>query len=42
MKLGAGNIGSSDGIFTAPYFATFLLRRLLHEYDEGNARLFDR
>lgn len=40
IKLTAGNVGSSDGIFTAPYFATFLLRRLLKTFDESRADLF--
>lgn len=35
VKLSAGNIGSSEHVFTAPYFTTFLLRRLLRAYDEG-------
>lgn len=34
MKYTAGNIGLSDGIFTAPYFTAFLLRRLLRAWDE--------
>ncbi|UVT06317.1 hypothetical protein HPH06_02025 [Bifidobacterium breve] len=41
VKLSAGNIGSSEHVFTAPYFATFLLRRLLRAFDEGHAPLLD-
>ncbi|KFI99093.1 ATP-binding protein [Bifidobacterium stellenboschense] len=41
VKLHAGNIGSSEHVFTAPYFTTFLLRRLLREYDAGRAPLLD-
>ena len=40
IKLTAGNIGSSNGIFTAPYFTTFLLRRLLKTFDEDGIDLF--
>lgn len=40
IKLTAGNIGSSDRIFTAPYFTTFLLRRLLKTFDEDGLDLF--
>jgi len=29
IKLSAGNIGFSNGIFTFPYFCTFLLKRWL-------------
>lgn len=31
IKLTAGNIGCSDGIYTFPYFCTFLLKRYLAE-----------
>lgn len=41
VKLSASNIGSSEHVFTAPYFATFLLRRLLRAFDEGHAPLLD-
>ena len=40
IKLTAGNVGSSSGIFSAPYFTTFLLRCLLRMFDEGRADLF--
>lgn len=43
IKLSAGNVGSSDGLLTLPYFITFLLRRLLRAYDDGDTvELFDR
>lgn len=43
IKLGASNVGASDGLLTLPYFATFLLRRLLRAYDDGDTvELFDR
>ena len=41
VKLSAGNIGSSEHVFTAPYFTTFLLRRLLRAYDEGQAPMLN-
>lgn len=41
VKLHAGNIGSSEHVFTAPYFTAFLLRRLLREYDAGRAPMLD-
>ncbi|MBT1173189.1 ATP-binding protein [Bifidobacterium sp. MA2] len=41
IKLSAGNIGSSEHVFSAPYFTTFLMRRLLRAYDEGDAPLLD-
>ena len=31
IKLSKGNIGFSDGIYTFPYFCTFLLRRYLKD-----------
>ncbi|NMM94892.1 ATP-binding protein [Bifidobacterium oedipodis] len=40
IKLSAGNIGSSDMLFTTPYFTTFLLKKLLRAYDEGEVALF--
>lgn len=43
IKLSAGNVGSNDGLLTLPYFVTFLLRRLLRAYDDGDTvALFDR
>lgn len=33
LKLSAGNIGSSDGIYSFPYFCTFLLKRYLKGCD---------
>ncbi len=33
IKLTAGNVGFQDGIYTFPYFCTFLLRRYLAEVD---------
>ena len=43
IKLGASNVGASDGLLTLPYFITFLLRRLLRAYDDGDTvELFDR
>lgn len=41
VKLSAGNISSSEHVFTAPYFTTFLLRRLLRAYDEGQAPMLN-
>ena len=41
VKLSAGNVGSSEHVFSAPYFTAFLLRRLLRAYDEGNAPMMD-
>ncbi|KAB5607416.1 ATP-binding protein [Bifidobacterium jacchi] len=41
IKLTAGNIGSSEHVFTAPYFTTFLLRRLIRAYDDGHAPMLD-
>ncbi len=31
VKLSGGNIGYSEGVYTFPYFCTFLLRRYLKE-----------
>ena len=31
IKLTGGNIGWSDGIYTFPYFCTFLMKRYLKE-----------
>lgn len=41
VKLHAGNIGSGEHVFTAPYFTAFLLHRLLREYDAGRAPMLD-
>lgn len=35
FKLSGNNIGYSDKIFTFPYFCTFLLKRLLKNFDHG-------
>jgi hypothetical protein len=31
IKLTAGNIGESDGVYTFPYFCAFLMKRYLHQ-----------
>ena len=41
IKFSAGNIGSSEHLFTAPYFTAFLLRRLVRAFDAGEAPLLD-
>lgn len=41
IKLHAGNIGSSNHVFSMPYFLSFLLRRLIREYDIGAAPMLD-
>ncbi|KAA8816477.1 ATP-binding protein [Bifidobacterium callitrichos] len=41
VKFSAGNIGSSNHLFTTPYFTAFLLQRLLKAYDNGDAPLID-
>ena len=33
-KLADSNVGIEDGIYTFPYFCTFLLKRYLREKDE--------
>ena len=37
IKCTAGNIGSAGQIFTMPYFAAFLIKRLLRACDAGEA-----
>ena len=32
LKLSAGNIGESNGIYTFPYFCAFLLKRYLSQW----------
>ena len=34
IKLADSNVGIEDGIYTFPYFCTFLLKRYLREKDE--------
>ncbi|RSX54664.1 ATP-binding protein [Bifidobacterium samirii] len=41
IKFSAGNIGSSEHLFTAPYFTAFLLKRLVRAFDAGEAPLLD-
>lgn len=38
VKLTAGNIGYSDGIYTFPYFCTFLLKRYLKQIDSDGIK----
>lgn len=35
LKLTAGNVGFESGVFTMPYFAAFLVRRLILAFDSG-------
>ena len=35
LKLTAGNVGFENNVFTMPYFAAFLIRRLLAAFDSG-------
>ena len=39
IKLHAGNVGCEGHVLTMPYFAAFLLKRLLHEFDEDGSLL---
>ena len=41
LKLTAGNVGFENGIFTMPYFAAFLLKRLLNACDKGEVAWFE-
>lgn len=41
IKFSAGNIGSSNHLFTAPYFTAFLLKRLIHAFDAGEAPMLN-
>ncbi len=36
LKLTGGNVGFEGSVLSMPYFAAFLLRRLLTEFDNGN------
>ena len=36
LKLTAGNIGFKENVFSMPYFASFLVKKLLAEFDKGN------
>lgn len=41
LKLTAGNVGFENQIFTMPYFAAFLVKRLLQACDKGETSWFD-
>lgn len=41
LKLTAGNVGFENSIFTMPYFAAFLLKRLLSACDKGEVAWFE-
>lgn len=38
VKMTGGNVGFENNVLTMPYFAAFLLRRLLRAYDEGETQ----
>ena len=42
IKLSAGNIGFSNGIYTFPYFCAFLLKRYLKSWDQSQRRYMEK
>ena len=42
IKLSAGNIGFSNGIYTFPYFCAFLLKRCLKSWDQAQRRYMEK
>ncbi len=42
LKLTSGNVGFENSIFTMPYFAAFLLKRLLGACDKGEVAWFEK